>query len=239
MFTSTAVTAQAEVILLNFGATISDDTNSAMHEHGGAVGTNWNLITTSDVGSGIVTDTGNATSATVNLGRGASGTVNWASQPSSAAPLGNLYNTGIYAGNGRSATYTGSGDMGVRIGGLAAGAYEIYFSGRNTNAPNAELHRYYYETVDATSGNTSYSAGNSFVITYEGATDFSANTPNTWDENIDYGVLQYTIADGEDIVLIGSPRGFIGTMGIVIPEPASMAVLGVGGLAIMFRRRQR
>lgn len=241
LFMLAATPAEAS-ILLNFGTTINDNTNSAMHEDGGVVGTTWNLIGTADVAGGIVDDQGNATGVSINLGSGAASgyTMDWSAQPGSAAALGSVFKTGIYADNGHSATYTANGlELGVRISGLAAGVYDLYFSGRNTNASGAVSHRYYYEVVDSASGNTTYSQDNSFVITYQSSTDFLADTPNTWDKDLDYGVVRYTIADGEDIVLVASTRGFIATMGIIeVPEPTSMMLVVTGALALLRNRRK-
>jgi len=234
-----AGTAQAG-ILLNFGATVNDNTNSAMHEDGGFVGTNWNLITTADKLTGIVDENGAATNVSLDLGVGSSYLLNWATQPSSAAALGTSMKTGVYADNGHSATYHGSGEVGVRISGLAAGTYDIYISGRNTNTNSGVHMRYYYETVDSSSGNTSYSTGNSHLMYYPSLADLTAaGTLNTWEQDEDYALFQYTIADGEDIVVAASSRGFIATMGIaVVPEPATMALLGIGGIAALLRRRK-
>ena len=206
--------ASGATILLNFGATVSNDDNSPAHQEGDATGTNWNLIT-ADASSGIVTDGGNATSITVDLGRESttsSQSIDWSAASYSNSALGSQYSTGVYAGNGRSATYTSSGiAIGARISGLSPGEYYVYVNGRNTNAPGAEDHYFRFTTVSSASGSTDFSSLSSL---YEATT---TSVDSTWTEDVDYVVETVEVGESEDLVVIGEGeggRGFFNTIAV-------------------------
>jgi hypothetical protein len=165
LFVVAGVCAQAQVLMLDFGATatITNPGNSPWHAaNTGFTATTWNQVTNADVDSGLLfADGAAATGVTVNVGGSASASalnvIDLAQVPTSNA-LGSspASNTGIYAGNtvGRDGIFMthalagpvrNVGSVGVQVGGLSAGTYDIYISGRNTNLNSS----YPQETITA------------------------------------------------------------------------------------------
>jgi hypothetical protein len=149
-------------ILLNFGAAISDDTNSPAHAIGKVSGTRWNLIT-ADKPTGLVNSEGAAVSVSVNLGKTlpSQKTVQWDRHGFVNSALGSDLNTGIYAGNARSAMYVDDGAgshvaLGVRLAGLEAGIYALYTVAINTNTANDDSYNIYAFSADSGSGQTDF-----------------------------------------------------------------------------------
>ncbi|QDU53904.1 FAD-dependent oxidoreductase [Aeoliella mucimassa] len=141
-------------ILLNFGDTVLDDHNSPGHLLGGTPGVAWNVIT-GDTPNGIVDSTGQTTSLSIDLGKSSPAvqTIDWNASGYSTLSSGSDYNTDIYSGNAGSALFVSDGkdsqvDLGVRIGGLGQGTFDVFLSTKNTNTSNEERYHVYFTTVD-------------------------------------------------------------------------------------------
>lgn len=208
----------------------------------------WNKIQTTDISSGLVWADNTTAGVTVFTGGtpdATSRTISLASTPSGNNALGSPVNGGIYAGTSvaTDGIYTGaSGNtraVGLQIGGLNAGTYDIYVSGRNTNTSATYTLNFYagisssnvsFEFAD--SGSTTAKAGYQHkTLTY---VNISTAT-SAWAESANYVKFSVSLAANEylNIASIGGAsnelRGFLNTVQIVnttpIPEPASAGLL--------------
>ncbi len=247
--------AGASVLMFDFGPTTvtgASQTNSPLHTAVPSfTGATWNKVELADFNSGLVYADGSAaTGIALNLGSVIGGTtINLASQPSTSNALGTGTSGGIYTSPsvGRDGIFTGSTGQNTRTGlqitGLAAGQYNIYVIARNTNTGAGSNEVY---TIHADAG----AAGNfdSATLAQSGTNTFTApNTFNTsWVQSQNYVLLTVTLSSGQALNLAssatvnGNPaRGFLNSVQVehVIPEPASLALLGLGSLCLIGRRR--
>jgi hypothetical protein len=238
-------------LLLNFApsanAVTGTDAQASAAHSAGAVPlseVSWNNITTGDVASGLVWSNGsNATGVSVNLGVSPedSDVINFTNNPGSVG-LGSTLNTGIYSGTrpARYGTWAGgtAGQniaLGIRIDGLAAGTYTLYFTGRNTNNSGA-LGSIFYAAAGGTVGTFDFSAvGNTASVTN--------STSASYIQGDNYNTLTVTLTAGQSLYLAtqgadGSTeeRGFFNSLEIV-PEPGTALLLGAGFLLVLRRRR--
>ncbi|AHF89587.1 glycosyltransferase family 1 [Opitutaceae bacterium TAV5] len=265
--------AQAQVLMLDFGATaaIANPGNSPYHAaNTGFTATTWNQVTNVDVGSGLhFADGTAATGVTVSVGGSASASalnvIDLARTPTSSALGGSsVSNSGIYAANtvGRDGIFmthalTGParnvGSVGVQVGGLAAGTYDIYISGRNTSLISSSPQ----ETITAWVGVSSITGNFDFTDYSSGANNFSGSTTTaSWIEGENYIKLSVTLTSGQVLNIATSgagstgggstidERGFLNSVQIVytgaIPEPSTWATLcGLTVLAGAFVLRRR
>lgn len=207
-------------VLLNFGATVSDDTNSPAHAIGKTDGTRWNLIT-ADKASGIVTAGGSVTAIGVNVGKTQPGqqVIEWSRHGFTNSSLGADYNTGVYAGNARSAMFVNDGAgshaaLGVRISGLNAGIYGLYTTAINTNTVSPDSYNIYAFQADASSGDTDFSGMPSVLM---------ANTRQSasWLFNENFAVPVVSVQKDKDLVVVvegrsdAGYRAFLNTLELV------------------------
>lgn len=148
------VPAEAKSLLLDFGPTVvasSNATLSLAHSLGAvpATETSWNRIQ-GDTNGLVYSDGTPATRVAVDLGRSPAGVpvINFTDDGFISSALAGQITTGIYAGTSpmRDGIYGGAGGsnalaVGVRIEGLVAGNYTVYFAARNTSTLNATPQR--------------------------------------------------------------------------------------------------
>lgn len=259
----------AQVLMLDFGPTIvADGSRTSSPYHSVTVGfsdTTWNRVQTADITSGLLwSNTINtpATGVSVNIGATSDATtrtINLATTPSGNLPLGSPVNTGLYSGTSviTDGIFNGSSGntraVGVQIGGLSAGTYDVYVSGRNTNT-SATNTQNFYAGVDTSAGNFTFAETNTTTAA-SGYTTAAINYVNAssgatlWAQGSNY-VKFSVILTSDDVLNIaalggaGEGRGFLNMIQVVnttpVPEPAAAAALaGLLGLgAAAFRRRR-
>ncbi|MFH1500111.1 MAG: PEP-CTERM sorting domain-containing protein [Verrucomicrobiota bacterium] len=251
----------AQVLMLDFGSTTAadvDQSNSPYHTAGSFSGTSWNTLVNTDPGALTWADGTAATGISAAIGTGGATTayaavsdIDLDTNPSSVSGLGGAINTGIYEGStaGKDGIFTAvtSGNafsaVGLQIGGLTAGTYDIYITARNTSAAGHTQLLYAGRSADA--GDFTYTGYDTQTLSYGGDTDFGTDA---WTEGVNYAKFSVSITSGEllNIVSLGGSfqnRGFLNSVQIVstIPEPSAFALLGgAGALALAsLRRRQR
>lgn len=172
------LTASAQVLMLDFGptaATGADRLVSPYHTvNTGFTQTTWNTVGTADLPTGALWSDGTAaTGVSIDLGATtAPGTlIGLSNTPSGSTLTGTTIMTGVYAGTspGRDGIFTGSSGndraVGVQIGGLAAGTYDIYVTGRNTNISTTHSLNFYAGTASA-SGNFDFASYTAKSLSY-------------------------------------------------------------------------
>lgn len=257
----------AQVLMLDFGSTTAagdDQSNSPYHTAApGFSGANWNTLDNTDpVGplkwsdgtDAIGFDSNNITAAigigSATTGYAAISTIDLATNPSSVSALGGAIKTGIYDGStpGKDGIFTTvtSGNaysaVGLQIGGLTTGTYDIYITARNTSTQGHT--QLLYAGTSAGSGDFAYTGYDTLTLSYDGTADFGTDA---WSEGVNYGKFSVSITSGEvlNIVSLGGAfqnRGFLNSVQIVsaIPEPSAYALLGgSGALALAVLRRRK
>lgn len=256
-----AASASAQVLMLDFGPTTSTGTDRLVSPYHTATPsftqTTWNTIGTGDLLTGAVWSDGtSATGVSINLGGNTSpGTVvGLATVPSGSTLTGTTITSGVYAGTspGRDGIFTGTTGqdraIGVQVGGLSAGTYDIYITGRNTNTSAATVQNFFIGT-SASAGDFDFAAFSTKSLSF-GNTVTSATA--NWTENANYVKFSVTLTSGQFLDIAarggtGETRGFLNAIQIVntaspVPEPSAFAFLAglvsLGG-TIFLRRRVR
>jgi hypothetical protein len=256
-----ASVSHAQVLMLDFGpSTTSATGNSPYHTADSSfTGTNWNKVQTVDLNSGLLfADGTTATGVTVNVGAATSVTsLDLGGTPSGNSNLGTVVNTGIYSGTsvGTDGIFTGSSNLtgtsvGLQVGGLAAGTYDVYITSRNTSrASTSNYSQVAAVGVASASGNFDYSGYASHTLSFTNSVTPIATS--SWTEGANYTKFSVTITSGQFINLAvhgggEDMRGFLNSVQIVntsaIPEPSVYALLGGAvalGAVIVGRRPRR
>lgn len=265
---STAAPAPAAPILLDFGSGTglvsagAAAADSPAHATGAVPSsqTTWNQVTTNDIAAGglVNADGSGALNVAVNLGHevtigsnvldfAAANAINAVSVTgNNSVNLGTIYaeagpthkaaSDGIFR-NGTSQSQNAA--VGLRIDGLDAGTYTLYFSGRNTNVNSEARPVTFYTTVGASAATFDFSS-------LTGATASNANLSgnNTWIAGNQYATASVTVAAGQSVFVAAEGptaadlRGFINTVEVV-PEPAGASMLAGAALVGLARRRRR
>lgn len=255
---------QAQSLLFDFGPTAATaaaaKTNSPGHASGAVVATDtrWNQVQTADVASGLrFGDDSTADGVAIDIGvetTSTSNIIDFSVQPTSTLQGSNgSYSTGIYNPSdspARDFIFNSFNNepwaIGVKVTGLAAGVYNVYVSGANTNAAAAGTMNFFASPVAG--GATSFDFA---ALTGASATNLSSGAA-TWTEGVNYVVFSVSITSGDALALAASGtgassggRGFLNSLEVVrvgnIPEPGAFAgVAGAAALAaVMVGRRRR
>lgn len=261
-------------LLLDFGANNPTTTSVASPWRGSQTGSldsstynQWNNIGTSNPSSLIYANGTSATGMTVRIGSDngsagltfASPSINAASVTGSSVTT--LFNNSVTrdAIFTQSATATQNKGVGVQIGGLGIGTYDIYIVARNTNNSDSNFGQQASAYISSSAIDTlAYSQSglvSKQIANSSTNTNWTAAGPT---KSGNYAVLSVTISSTTDFLNIltlglgdsGSPdyRGFLNSIEIVptslapIPEPSTYALLGGAGvlsLALVSRRKPR
>lgn len=244
--------ASAAVLMLDFGPTVATGaslTNSPYHSvNSSFTDTHWNTIGLANVFSGLVYSGGGAASGvTLTLGSSRGSTLlNFSQLPGNSSALGATISTGVFEGTsvGKDGIFTtttppGNNLVGVKIGGLSAGQYEIYVVGLNTsNALKAQSPSVFFAA--ATSDVNAFETGG---LTPSATTLLTSQAIDTWVEGGSYAKITVTLNAGEFLVLAADgmgteDRGFLNAIQIVaIPEPQAVLLCMVGLIALPLLRR--
>jgi len=257
--------ASAASLLLDFGPTVApagDTTNSPGHTSGGVLGTDttWNTVGASDIASGLVYGDGTAaTGVSLNLGRESTignrvldftiannlaTTLTGTTGPSLGTDYGTASNfpparDGLFVSGTNG---TNNAALGVRVDGLSAGTYTLYFVGRNTNTNANPFPEAFYIAAGASSGTFDFSALSEIDLS-------NANTTgnNSFILGNQYNTATVTLTAGQSIFLaVAGPtggteqRGFLNSLEIVqsVPEPSVFSLAAGGFLLALVRRRR-
>lgn len=259
--------------MLDFGANPglvapADALNSPGHATGAVSSGDitWNLVTSNDIASGLkFGDGSDATGISLHLAvetaigsnildfaaLNKAASINSGSLTgTTATSLGSDYGTASSAPVAKDGIFrTGSAAaqnaaIGLRIDGLTAGTYTLYFVGRNTNTnanPFAEL---FYTSVGANADTFNFSSASSVTL---GNSNTTGNT--SWIAGNQYNSVTVTLGAGDSLFIAAEGastsaelRGFINSIEIV-PEPSAAlsVMIGLGALVGMrptFRRKR-
>ena len=226
-----SLTAGATSLLLDFGptaVTTAYATNSPAHAIQAVPATEviWNQIV-GDTNTLYYSDGSAATGVTLDLGRSADGvdTIDFNDNGFSVSALGGSISTGVYAGTSPvkdgifGGSTTANTAVGLRVDGLPAGTYTLYFHGRNTSAAYAPERFYAANQASATTFSFSLANLN---------TTLSSSSPaitNGFVPGDNFGTLTVALAAGESLYLAcegpGAPeyRGFMNTVEICSGVP--------------------
>lgn len=248
--------ASAQVLQLDFGPATAfgaSRTNSPCHTlRTDLKGLTWNRIGIADVTTGLLTsEGGTATGVSLNIGASEVGgtTIHLNKTPSGISELGAVADSGIYSGSSpaKDGIFSGAGGervaVGVEIGGLPAGTYEIYITGRNTNSAFAHSQNFY---AGKSPNPANFDFANGFAhqeVFYPTSTtaDYFTQNPafnaqnKTWQTGTlaNYAVFIVTLSAGDVLQLavaggVSETRGFLNSIQIIpaqIPDPSSYALL--------------
>lgn len=265
-----AIPASAQVLMLDFGPTAAANPTSSPYHSANPQFTDstWNVVGTNDVKNGSLkwsNGSTNTASAEIQLDLGATTsagvtTIGLGNAPSNGTGLtGSAINGGVYANTAaRDGIFTGDNNghsryIGLQIGGLGPGTYEIYITGRNTNTTAGHTQTF-YAGKSATGGD--FDVANTAVFASQTLTYFASPTDqnNGWQAYgtslANYAKFSITLSAGEFIQIAvtggsGELRGFLNSVQIVntsaIPEPSVFGI--IAGTGVLFvacvRRRSR
>lgn len=238
--------ASAAVLMLDFGPTVAtgaSQTNSPYHSvNQSFTDTYWNTTGVSNVLSGLVYSNGSAaTGVTLTLGSSIGSTlVDFSKPPGSSSALGATINSGVFAGTsvGKDGIFTsapaGNNLVGIKVGGLSAGRYEIYVIGANTsNGPAYQSPSAFYAAAT-----TNVSTFETSGLTPSATSLLTLTSIESWIEGGSYAKITIDLSEGQYLLLVADgtgteDRGFLNAVQIVaVPEPSVVAFCIVGLLAL-------
>ncbi len=243
------------VLMFDFGPTSVGTATTVSPYHAGNPGftdTTWNTsLGTADVAAGplLTSDNLSAAAVALNLGRGvvATTTSDLATQPGTSSTLGTALSSDIYGGTtsaARDGIFTSTVPLTLQISGLAAGTYDIYYVGRNTNRGTADNYtQIIFAGVSASAGDFNWGSYSSDTITY--GSDAANSNTTTWVEGQNFAKLSATLGTGEvlNLAFTGggaeANRGFLNSLQIVaVPEPSGLLLAALSGVLLSLPRRR-
>ena len=238
--------ASGGVLMLNFGSTFvpgGEATNSPYHTvNSGFTDTTWNEVQMADIAGGglVYSDGTTASGVALNLGSSTGGAVvDYNANPDRSGTLGDQ--GGIYSLTTMRSVVWKNGTpgsdywVGIRIDGLAAGTYDVYAWGNNGNLTLGGTPMTVYASTAAQADTFDFSMAGNAVPN---------NDSTAWVDGVSYAADSIDLAAGQSLYLAidgsnaSQSRGFLSGVQIVsVPEPVTAAVLVMGGLAVLRRRR--
>jgi hypothetical protein len=224
--------ASAALVNVNFdrftGGGIADPIESTLVGPGGGLGTDWNRYADEDSTGALVDSTGAASTITftTNFTEGRGGTAT--DQPVFHAVLSD-FGKGVQNRN-------------LIVSGLAnGGSYDIWLMAYRDNGTAGERLGGYYSTTNATSSSST-----------QLMSSFVTRNGTTFEEGVNYilfsdvvatvgGVITFDIDAGlatDDDFTTDVRSGLSAFQISAVPEPSTTALLGLGGLALILRRRK-
>ncbi|MGE9267583.1 MAG: hypothetical protein ACQKBY_05765 [Verrucomicrobiales bacterium] len=198
----------------------------------------------STAGSGIIdyTSPNINNSALRGTGGGIAGMESLVSNPGSIYGDGNNTTNSAPA---RTGWLGGAGNtaIGMRIDGLAAGSYDIYVMGRNTNSNASESPMAFFASTGISSSVFDFSLESASSMSNTGVASPDPTAYNDFVAGDNYTVLSVDIAAGESLFLASDgtgseTRGFFNLVQLVaVPEP-STAFLALCSFTALLRRRR-
>lgn len=240
----------AQTLLIDFGPTAATG-DDRLVSPGHAVGAvpdsalSWNKITADS--SNLISSTGASTGVSINIGRESTaggGTIdfdlNFGSIAGAGAATGALYSGTKVARDGIYNSSAGSA-LGVRIDGLSAGDYTLYFTARNTNTAmiGSRAERLYLNT-GASASTFDFSGLTAANYRDVSNTNSLSSATGVFELGVSYNSISFTLLADQSVFIatdgfeINETRGFLNSLEIVaIPEPSTYALL-LGGLCVAF-----
>ncbi len=252
-----AMPAHAAILMLDFGTAsgVYNGNNSPGHADGAISNsfTTWNQI--SGAADGSVNDS-ESNSITYDLGRASTstntdtGTAVFGSQPTntSAAAGSGIWGTTLTTDAAVDITSSNRRDpVAIQLGGFAAGSYDAYLVAHHAGNLGVPLQvGFLVSSTDFVSSPGS--------ILFSDMTSVAALTPDgdtsTWGQGTDFYKASFDIEAGDFLYfMVNNPnndgtgvahQATISSLQVaLIPEPASLALLGLGGLCLLGGRSRR
>lgn len=258
LLAGSAVSLPANVLLLDFGPTATASTQAANAPYATGLGptSSWNTVGTADVGSGLLFFDGSS-AAGVSLDLGASGSsftggtssVNFSTQPTGTNAGTNSGSLLVTDSPAKDFVFTGTSGqntaVGLSIGGLDAGTYDIYLVGYNSAAATTNRGMQFWASGTAGAPTLGVADVGSWSTASVTNGSFTA-----WTEGTNYAVISVSLTAGQNLTVLSHGtnaselRGFLNLVQVVqtstIPEPSAAALLlGCAVLGAVVRRRRR
>ncbi len=239
----------AQTLLIDFGPTADATDNSAGLNPANIGGGIWNK-SAADLNSGVLYADGSAaTGVYVDVGSDNSSTtsVKFSSGVSTLNGSAAAFTTGVFAGTSpaRDVIFASGTGVGVNIGGLAAGTYNVYISAALTNTATPAAATLYAGAVASSSVGQNSATPFTFTslasLTESNAT---AGISSAWNAGQNYvEFTNVTLGAGDNLVIAGVngtstiPLNMVEI--VAVPEPSTLAFLGAGALGLLLLARRR